>query len=61
LWQNAWADFVPFLAFDAEIRTVVCSTNAIESVNPDPPGRASPIDTVTPHADPDEPEIIFGV
>jgi putative transposase len=30
---NAWAEFVPFLAFDAEIRTVVCSTNAIESVN----------------------------
>jgi transposase-like protein len=32
-WQQAWAEFVPFLAFDAEIRTVVCSTNAIESVN----------------------------
>jgi putative transposase len=24
---------VPFLAFDPQIRTVVCSTNAIESVN----------------------------
>jgi putative transposase len=33
LWTNAWAEFVPFLAFDAEIRKVVCSTNAIESVN----------------------------
>jgi transposase-like protein len=33
LWENAWAGFVPFLAFDAEIRKVVCSTNAIESVN----------------------------
>jgi putative transposase len=33
LWENAWAEFVPFLAFDAEIRKVVCSTNAIESVN----------------------------
>ena len=32
-WEQAWAEFVPFLAFDAEIRTVVCSTNAIESVN----------------------------
>ncbi len=31
--NNAWAEFVPFLAFDAEIRKVVCSTNAIESVN----------------------------
>jgi putative transposase len=33
LWENAWSEFVPFLAFDAEIRTVVCTTNAIESVN----------------------------
>jgi putative transposase len=32
LWENAWAEFVPFLAFDAEIRKIVC-TNAIESVN----------------------------
>ena len=33
LWENAWPEFVPFLQFDPEIRTVVCSTNAIESVN----------------------------
>ena len=33
LWENAWAEFVPFLNFDPEIRRVVCSTNAIESVN----------------------------
>jgi transposase-like protein len=33
LWENAWAEFVPFLSFDADIRKVVCSTNAIESVN----------------------------
>ncbi|MFJ6677482.1 IS256 family transposase [Actinosynnema sp. NPDC091369] len=33
LWNNAWAEFVPFLAFDVEIRRVICSTNAIESVN----------------------------
>ncbi|MCM3885206.1 IS256 family transposase [Frankia sp. R82] len=33
LWENAWAEFTPFLAFDAEIRRVICSTNAIESVN----------------------------
>ena len=31
LWENAWAEFVPFLAFDPEIRRVICSTNAIES------------------------------
>lgn len=33
LWENAWAEFVPFLGFDPEIRKVICSTNAIESVN----------------------------
>jgi transposase-like protein len=33
LWENAWAEFVPFLQFDTEIRRVVCTTNAIESVN----------------------------
>ncbi|GAA4485099.1 hypothetical protein GCM10023191_009170 [Actinoallomurus oryzae] len=33
LWENAWAELVPFLQFDPEIRKVVCSTNAIESVN----------------------------
>lgn len=33
LWNHAWAEFVPFLAFDPEIRRVICSTNAIESVN----------------------------
>ena len=33
LWENAWAEFVPFLSFAAEIRTVIYTTNAIESVN----------------------------
>jgi predicted helicase len=33
LWENAWAEFVPFLSFDVEIRKVTCSTNAIESIN----------------------------
>jgi putative transposase len=33
LWENAWAEFVPFLGFDTEIRTVICTTNAIESIN----------------------------
>ena len=33
LWENAWAEFCPFLQFDAEIRKIVCSTNAIESLN----------------------------
>lgn len=33
LWETAWAEFVPFLQFDVEIRKIVCTTNAIESVN----------------------------
>ncbi|MGW7704445.1 IS256 family transposase [Kitasatospora sp. NPDC054768] len=33
LWENAWAEFVPFLSFDIEVRRVICTTNAIESVN----------------------------
>jgi transposase-like protein len=33
LWTNAWAEFVPFLRFDKEIRTIICTTNAIESIN----------------------------
>jgi putative transposase len=33
LWENAWSEFVPFLAFDREIRTIICTTNAIESLN----------------------------
>jgi transposase-like protein len=33
LWENAWAEFVPFLSFDPEIRAVIYTTNAIESVN----------------------------
>jgi transposase-like protein len=33
LWTNAWAEMVPFLGFDVEIRRIVCTTNAIESLN----------------------------
>jgi transposase-like protein len=33
LWENAWSEFVPFLSFDVEIRKIICTTNAIESVN----------------------------
>ena len=29
LWTNAWAEFVPFLDYDVEIRKIICSTNAI--------------------------------
>ena len=33
LWENAWAEFVPFLAFDKEIRSMICTTNSVESLN----------------------------
>jgi putative transposase len=33
LWENAWEEFIPFLDYDVEIRRVLCSTNAIESLN----------------------------
>ena len=33
LWRDAWEQFVPFLDYDLEIRKVLCSTNAIESLN----------------------------
>jgi putative transposase len=33
LWVSAWAEFVPFLAYSPEIRKVIYSTNAIESVH----------------------------
>jgi putative transposase len=33
LWESAWEQFIPFLDYDLEIRTIICSTNAIESLN----------------------------
>jgi putative transposase len=33
LWTNAWSEVTPFMQFDAEIRKIVCTTNAIESIN----------------------------
>lgn len=32
-WEASWDEFVPFLDFPAELRTVVYTTNAIESLN----------------------------
>jgi putative transposase len=42
LWENAWAEFVPFLQFDTEIRRVICTTNDGEQQRPDPQGRQRP-------------------
>jgi putative transposase len=33
LWDSAWEEFIPFLDYNVEIRRVICSTNAIESLN----------------------------
>jgi transposase-like protein len=32
-WENAWQEFVPFLEFPVELRKIVYTTNAIESLN----------------------------
>jgi transposase-like protein len=33
MWRAAWEEFTPFLAYDVEIRRVLFSTNAIESLH----------------------------
>jgi len=33
LWRSSWERFTPFLAFPPEIRTVIYTTNTIESIN----------------------------
>src|SRR5262249_9511322 len=33
LWRHAWEEFIVFLDYDVEIRKIICSTNAIESLN----------------------------
>lgn len=32
-WRDTWEDFIPFLEFPTELRKIVYSTNAIESLN----------------------------
>jgi putative transposase len=33
LWRSRWTEVVPFLAFPRDVRTILYTTNAIESVN----------------------------
>ena len=33
VWHNAWGEFVPFLDYPVELRKIVYTTNAIESIN----------------------------
>jgi putative transposase len=42
LRENSWAEFVPFLAFEQEIRMIIYTTNAIESVRPGSERRPRP-------------------
>jgi putative transposase len=35
LWNNAWAEFIPVLDYDVEIRTVICSTDENVKCGPD--------------------------
>ena len=44
LWQNAWAEFIPFLDYNIEIRGVICSTDEIVKIVL---GRRSPDHPVT--------------
>ena len=35
-WENAWQRFIPFLAFPPELRRIIYTTNAVESLNYQP-------------------------
>jgi hypothetical protein len=34
LWENAWAEFIPFLDYDLEIRQMLCSTDEMSTLPP---------------------------
>ena len=51
MWQRAWEEFIPFLDFPVEIRKLIYTTNAIESINArfrPPPGAAATSPTNNP-------------
>lgn len=33
VWRKAWPEFIPFLDYPPELRKIVYTTNAIESIN----------------------------
>ena len=33
VWRRAWPEFIPFLDYPPELRRIVYTTNAIESIN----------------------------
>ena len=49
LWETAWAEFVPFLGFDAEIRTILAKQPALQAVTlpaKSYPGQDAPLRSV---------------
>jgi transposase-like protein len=50
VWRSVWQEFVPFLEFPIELRTVVYMTNAIESLNAALPTRRSASRSLPPRA-----------
>lgn len=44
-WRNAWDEFAPFLEFPPEVRKLIYTTNAIESLNADSESRPNDVDT----------------
>jgi putative transposase len=52
LWTNAWAEFVPFLQFDQEIRTIICTTMPSSRSTPGSGVRSTPAGTSPPSKPP---------
>jgi putative transposase len=48
LWRSAWEEFIPFLDYDVEIRKIICSTNAVESITAATGEPCEPGDTSRP-------------
>jgi transposase-like protein len=42
LLRNPWSELIPFLDYELEIRRVICSTNAVKSLNSRSSGRSRP-------------------
>ena len=50
-WERAWDELVPFLAFPVELRKIVYTTNAIESLNARSEERSN-IEAISPTSKP---------
>ena len=52
LWNNAWEEFIPFLDYDVEIRTVICSPTRSSPSTPATAARSEPAATSPPSRPP---------